>query len=117
MVIDDELRILSSFTRLFQAELEVVAQADPREALRCVQGGQDFDVVFCDLTVPYLSGMQLFDEVAASRPDVARRFVFVSGDLSRDDIRVFLGRIPNKRIEKRLSLQAVRGIARRYLPA
>jgi PAS domain S-box-containing protein len=117
LVVDDERVILASFARLFQADFDVVVHADPREALRCVQDGPAFDLVFCDLTMPYLSGMELYDEVTLRRPELAPRFVFVSGDLSRDDIRAFLARIPNERIEKPFSLQAMRQLARRYLPA
>jgi len=117
LVVDDERIILSSFTRIFDADFEVVAHSDPRAALQCVRDGNDFDVVFCDLTMPYLSGMELYAEIAAIRPQVAGRFVFVSGDLSRGDIRAFLTQIPNERIEKPFSLKEVRTIARRYLPA
>jgi two-component system, NtrC family, sensor kinase len=117
LVIDDERMILASFTRMFQADFEVVAYSDPRDALRCMQGGQDFDVVFCDLSMPHLSGMELYDRIAATRPELARRFVFFSGDMSRHDLRDFLARIPNERIEKPFDLPAIRQLACRYLAA
>ncbi|MBL0216392.1 MAG: response regulator [Myxococcales bacterium] len=116
LVVDDEPAILKSMVRMFRNELEVVAVADPREALRLIQAGTRFDVVFCDLTMPYLSGMELFDTVAATHPQIADRFVFISGDLSRADIRQFMGRVRNERIEKPFSIQNLRAIVRRLVP-
>ena len=115
-MVDDELRILSSFTRLFASEFEVVVHSDPRDALRCIEEGAAFDIIFCDLTMPHLTGMELYEAISVIRPHMAGRIVFVSGDLSRDDIRGFLGRVPNERIEKPFTSNEVRLIARRFRP-
>lgn len=39
-----------------------------------------FDVVLCDLRLPYKSGLDLYQRASTERPDVASRFVLVSGD-------------------------------------
>ena len=88
---------------------------DPREALRRIDAGERFDIIFCDLSMPHLTGMELHDAIVANHPEVGRRIVFISGDLSRDDIRRFLARVPNERFEKPVSVPDLRGIAQRFL--
>ena len=115
LVVDDEPAILKTVTRMFRGELDVVALDDPRVALRRLEDGEQFDVVLCDLTMPYLTGMQLHTAVAARAPRLAARFVFLSGDLTRDDIREFLDGVPNELFEKPFDVQELRGIVRRFL--
>ncbi len=114
LIVDDEPTILRSMARLLGTELEVVTTEDPREALQRIAAGEDFDVVFTDISMPHLTGMELYERVAALRPDLARRFVFVSGDLTRDDISRFLSRVPNERLEKPFTVQNLRRVARHY---
>jgi len=59
LVADDERRIV----RLIQTEMErqghiVVIARDGREALECLKQ-DDFDLVFLDLTMPYVDGYEL----------------------------------------------------------
>ncbi len=115
LVVDDEPSILAAVSRMFRDAHEVVAVEDPREALRRIRAGEHFDVVFSDLSMPYLSGVELYEAVAASHPAVAERFVFLSGDLSRPDLRAFLARVPNERFEKPFSTADLRAIVRRFL--
>ena len=115
LVVDDEPAILKAVTRMFRDELEVVAVGDPREALQRIRDGEHFDVVFSDLSMPYLSGVELYEAVAATHPAVAQRFVFISGDMSRHDLRAFLARVPNERFEKPFSTADLRAIVRRFL--
>ena len=115
LAVDDEPTILASMSRMLGREFEVVTADDAREALRLVENGEQFDVVFCDISMPHMSGMELYDKVSVLQPELAERFVFVSGDITRDDIRRFLARIPNERLEKPFSVQNLRGIARRFI--
>ena len=115
LLVDDEQVILTTLRRIFQHDFVVVAYEDPRAALGLVKSGEDFDVIFCDISMPYLTGMQFYDEVAATRPELLERIVFISGDLMRDDTRRFLQRVPNERLEKPVDIQRLRGLARRFL--
>ena len=115
MVIDDESLVASSVVRLLQREHEVVAVTDPVEALaRLGAPGEWFDVVFCDLMMPGMTGMELFRQVQGMNPSLSERFVFVTGGVTLDDARRFLDEVENERLEKPFSAQNLRGIARRY---
>jgi len=117
LVVDDERIILTTMRRMLQAEFEVVTVEDPREALAKIEGGERFDVMFSDISMSHLSGMELYRAVAAIQPELAKCMVFISGDLSREDIREFINSIPNERIEKPFNVQEIRALVRRLVAA
>ena len=116
LVIDDEEAVLAATARLLLGAHEVVAISDPREALRrLLSGKEQFDVVFCDLMMPYLTGIQVYRRVREESTELADRFVFVSGGVTREEVRIFLDEVPNERLEKPFSSQNLRGIVRRLV--
>ncbi len=115
MVIDDERTILLALRRMLRHDLTVETYDDPREALAAIQRGERFDVVFSDILMPHLTGMDLYREIKKLDAAQAERIVFMSGDLSRADIERFLSEVSNERLEKPFSIQNIRGIARRFV--
>jgi len=63
--------------------------ADGEEALARLRE-RHYDVIICDLKMPKLDGMALFREVSAKMPHVARRLIFVTGDVAGTDAGRFL---------------------------
>jgi two-component system NtrC family sensor kinase len=49
-----------------------------------------YDAVICDVKMPELSGQQLYGRVCQIRPEMARRFIFITGDIDGQDTREFL---------------------------
>ncbi len=49
-----------------------------------------YDVVICDLKMPRVDGMTLYRAVAAATPALARRVIFVTGDVAGTDAERFL---------------------------
>lgn len=77
LVIDDEAGV-REFLQDALMEHEVTVAASGREALELLSSGR-FDVVFCDLIMPEVSGMEVFAEATEARPELAERFVFITG--------------------------------------
>ena len=78
--LDDEKLIGDLVRRLLDGKHEVTAESDPHRALSMLlEGNVRFDVVLCDVMMPGLSGMDLFERVVGSRPELASRFVFITG--------------------------------------
>jgi PAS domain S-box-containing protein len=81
LVIDDEPDVaasLSDILELMGIKSRIVsAWASVEETL----AGQEPDIVFSDLRMPGVGGMTVYREILAARPDLARRFVLVTGDL------------------------------------
>ncbi len=49
-----------------------------------------YDAVICDVKMPELSGQELYGRVCQIRPEMARRFIFITGDIDGEDTREFL---------------------------
>ncbi len=62
---------------------------DGGKALARVKSGT-YDVVICDLKMPRVDGMSLYRAIAAATPALARRVIFVTGDVAGTDAERFL---------------------------
>jgi signal transduction histidine kinase/CheY-like chemotaxis protein len=117
LAIDDEPAILSALRRIVGRDHDVVAEADPRDALARLERGETFDVVFCDVAMPHLGGDALYRRARELDPELADRFVFVTGGALEHGARSFLAEVPNEQVEKPFSAQNMRGIVRRFVDA
>ena len=52
--------------------------------------GKTYDLIVCDLKMPKIDGMGFYQELAAGYPDVARRVLFVTGDVAGTEAEKFL---------------------------
>jgi len=108
LVVDDELGVASMLSRLLASEHDVEVRTSGKEALELLLGDAEFDLVLCDLLMPRVSGMQLFEQLQAKRPELAERVVFMTGGAFTPRASEFISRVPNARIEKPFDLKRVR---------
>lgn len=113
LVVDDDVSVLSTLRRVLVREYDVTTESDPSAALALLRAGNDFDIVFCDLMMPHVTGRELHEAMLAERPELAARFVFVTGGATTAAARIFLNQLPNDVIEKPFSLADVLAVARR----
>ncbi len=111
LVIDDELPIANTLRELLAPEHQVVAAASGREALAKLEA-EEFDVVFCDLMMPGMSGIELFERVRSERPGLEERIVFMTGGAFTTRAAEFLASVDNLRVEKPFSLGLIESIVR-----
>jgi len=78
---------------------EVVTAADGVEALEHL-ARERFDAVVVDLQMPRLGGRGVYEEVQRKTPDLARRFVFVTGDDVRAASHEFLQQVRQPTVRK-----------------
>ena len=62
---------------------------DGEEALARV-GERSYDLVICDLKMPRVDGISFYRAMAAHSPALARRVIFVTGDVAGTDAERFL---------------------------
>jgi PAS domain S-box-containing protein len=115
LVVDDEPMIGMAIRRTLQREHEVVTLTSAREAQERLTGGEHFDVILCDLMMPEMSGMELHQALASHSPGLAGRMVFLTGGAFTASARAFLDLVPNPRVEKPFSSQALRGLVQSLL--
>lgn len=114
LIIDDEPSIGLALGRIFRGH-EVTFESDPIAALDLLLGGASFDVVFSDLMMPRLSGMDLYDELARKRPDVIPHIVLITGGAFTPAAVEFLARVPNDRIAKPFEPSTLRALVQRLI--
>lgn len=82
LVVDDEMDVGQSLADILDFlghRPELVG--GPEEALARLDAGGRYDLVVADLRMPSMNGMELHAAVAARRPELASRFVVMTGDL------------------------------------
>jgi nitrogen-specific signal transduction histidine kinase/CheY-like chemotaxis protein len=112
LVVDDEPLIANTMCELLGLEHEVVTASTAREALALVRSGVDFAVIFCDLMMPGMSGVDLYEQLRAEQPGIERKFVFMTGGAFTSRAAEFLASVKNRRVDKPFSLGQVEAIAR-----
>ncbi|HUL61149.1 MAG TPA: ATP-binding protein [Anaeromyxobacteraceae bacterium] len=100
LVVDDDPLVGRALARALRGAHEVVVATSAAEALDRIRGGERFDAVVCDLMMPEMTGMDLYERVGEIAPELAHRIVFATGGAFTERSRDFLQRVPNARIEK-----------------
>ena len=115
LILDDEPLVCASIRRMLAREHDVVIFTDARDALVSLLRGDAYDVVFCDLMMPEMNGMDFHAELVRSLPRVADDIVFFTGGAFTPRARAFLDRIPNARLDKPPAQQSLRALIRERL--
>ena len=90
LLVEDERALAVAVSEaLTDAGLKVEYASDGEEALARVRQNQ-YDAVICDLKMPRVDGMMLYRAMAAATPALARRVIFVTGDVAGTDAERFL---------------------------
>jgi CheY-like chemotaxis protein len=113
LVVDDEPAVGIAMGRVLRHH-EVTVASTAKKALELLDAGKRFDVIFCDLMMPEMSGMDFYDELTLRFPGVARRVIFVSGGAFT--ARASVSRPGDqRRIDKPFDPHTVRTLVQRYL--
>src|SRR4051812_27417497 len=104
LVVDDEPQIGNTLKLLLQPECEVVPLTSAREALVRLSSGESFDLIFCDLMMREMPGMDFHEKLRDIAPAQAERIVFMTGGVFSPRSRAFLETIQNPVIDKPLDI-------------
>jgi CheY-like chemotaxis protein/anti-sigma regulatory factor (Ser/Thr protein kinase) len=119
LVVDDEISVARTLKALLQNEHNVVLAGNGAEALAAIanSGGDGFDVIMCDLMMPGMSGMDLYERLKQTWPGLEARMVFMTGGVSMDRAREFLASRVNLSFEKPFDFDRLRRALRRLVEA
>ena len=106
-MVDDEPKLGSTLRLALGDRFEVEVVDSGRGAEKLLETDGAFDLVLCDLMMPEVSGMDLYERIRQLRPELAPRFVFMTGGAFTDRARDFLKEHRMRRIEKPFSLERV----------
>ncbi|MEY4095974.1 MAG: Sensor protein ZraS, partial [Acidobacteriota bacterium] len=90
LVVEDEPALAVAVSEaLGDAGFTVDRAGDGEEGLTRLTE-QRYDLIVCDLKMPRIDGMQFYRAMAAATPALARRVIFVTGDVAGTDAERFL---------------------------
>ncbi len=113
LVVDDDALVSGAIRRTLSRENDVEVLVSARQALAQLSAPElRYDVVLCDLMMPEMTGMDLFEALQKSAPRVAERVVFITGGAFTPAARTFLDRVENPRVEKPFDPEALRTLIR-----
>ena len=90
LFIDDERQIGTAFQRQLSryAEISVNTRAD--HALEQLRDGEYFDVIFCDLMMPHMGGIDFARTLADELPEAFQALVFMTGGALDEETQRFI---------------------------
>ena len=115
LVVDDEPMIVRAIQRLLEGEHEVTLSTDPIAVVEQIRSGRRFDVILCDLMMPTMSGIDVYDAIRQMDENQARRMIFMTGGAFTQRAVEFLAATENARIEKPLERTTLRSAIRAQL--
>lgn len=95
LVVDDEVQ-LGRLIQGFLTDYDVVLATSGASGLEELDGGTPFDLVLCDLMMPDVTGMDIYDRVSRTKPDMCGRFVFMTGGAFTPAAATFLDMVAAK---------------------
>jgi CheY-like chemotaxis protein len=92
LLVDDEPLLLKSFTRYLGGVCghAVTCAGGGGEALAHLETGEIVDLIFCDLTMPDIDGVQVHRAICEYHPQLRSRFVFLTGGATDEATRSYI---------------------------
>ena len=100
LVIDDEPLIVRVLAAVLAHEHDVTCETRAEAALARLRAGERFDAIVCDLMMPQMTGMDLYETLCEVAPAQARAMIFLSGGAFTARARAFLERVADAALEK-----------------
>ncbi|HEY1533244.1 MAG TPA: PAS domain S-box protein, partial [Polyangiaceae bacterium] len=117
LVVDDEISVARTLKALLQNEHDLTLAGSGAQALSAIVAAPEasFDVIMCDLMMPGMSGMELYERLKQDHPGLELRMVFMTGGVSMDRARDFLATSSNLTFEKPFDFDRLRQTLRRLV--
>jgi signal transduction histidine kinase/DNA-binding NarL/FixJ family response regulator len=106
LIIDDEQNIGEMISEMLANEGCETAVVTTGELALQKMKEHDYDVILCDIRMPGTDGREIYRQVTRHMPQLVRRFVFLTGDIS-DQTRDFLEETGNLHFMKPFTRQTL----------
>ena len=105
LVVDDDKQLASALQWILADENYLVDVAfDGEEALLKIKV-HEYDAVICDLMMPRLRGDECYSQATEMRPELAERFIFITGFAADADNKQFLSENGLKHLVKPFQIE------------
>ena len=107
LLIDDDELILRLLRRILKSH-RLTQASSGLEAIDLLAKHSDFDAILCDLMMPGTTGIDVYDKVQESDPELASRFVFISGGVFGDAMEERLSHLDRPVLSKPIDREMLR---------
>jgi CheY-like chemotaxis protein len=115
LIVDDEDLVRRVLRRQLDGAFRVEDVASAQGARALLATDPAYDLVFCDMMMPGMSGMALADWIAAHAPALRGRLVFMTGGAFTVEAQRYLAQAANPVLEKPFQAVQVLQVARELL--
>lgn len=114
LLVDDEPMVLNILRRILKVH-DVTAVQRAEDAMKLITKGERFDLIFSDLIMPTMTGIDFYEWAQQFDPELPRRLVFLSGGAVTGKAQEFLRSVPNRCVEKPFDIYALRALVQELL--
>lgn len=115
LVIDDIPALLKSIKRMLRPH-NVTTASSGQEAMMLLEQ-QDFDLILCDLMMPQMTGIDVFNAVKEKFRGTEARIVFMTGGVFTSTVQNFFATTPKPCLDKPFTPEEVKSFVARCLRA
>ena len=107
VLIDDDAMVAKALSlQLREAGYRVSTFGDGQSAMQALLGAADVDLVFCDLMMTGMTGIDLAEWLTSAAPELANRLVLMTGGAFSPAARDFVARHRERTVEKPFDIVA-----------
>jgi CheY-like chemotaxis protein len=106
LVVDDDPSVASALASALEGHEVVVASGGQEAIERCKS--QSFDCILCDLMMPGVTGMDVYDALRRDERGMERRMVFITGGAVTESARKRIAVVSNTVLEKPIETEPLR---------
>jgi DNA-binding response OmpR family regulator len=93
LMLEDETSLTEELTPFFAYNgYDLVAVTNGVDGLKQIIA-RDFSVIICDMMMPNLPGDMFYRAVERTKPQLCKRFIFITGFKGNRDIEEFIGKV------------------------
>ncbi len=115
LLCDDEPAVARALSRVLRGHT-LTSVRSGREALDAIRVQPDFDLVFCDLMMPEMTGIDLYRALVELGTFDTARVIFMTGGAFTPDALSFLERVTNPVLDKPFETEEILELVRRCAP-
>jgi two-component system NtrC family sensor kinase len=86
LVVDDEASVRAMLRRLLGKRGFAVDVAEDGRAASALVESHRYDVILCDVRMPRMGGLMLYERIRADHPHLLRGFAFITGDTLSSEV-------------------------------
>lgn len=120
LVVDDEVAVANVVSRTLGTQHDVVVYTEPVAALDALlhdEQDDPYDIILCDMTMPNLTGAELYSRLRTERPALADRVVFMTAGTLDVRLQHFLDTVRNEKVDKPFAITNLRALVWRFVAA